>query len=609
MTEYKVELRGISKTYPGSDKKANSGISLGLGKGEILCIAGENGAGKTTLMKILSGMEAPSAGEIFIDGNAVTIGSPLNAQRMGIGMVHQHFMLFPEYTVAENIVMGMEPRKRGIFFDGDAARAIAARLIDAHHFSIDPGATVRSLSIGEMQQVEVCRLLHRNADIIILDEPSSVLTEHETAALFSTLQTLASAGKSMFLITHKLHEIKHISDRVAVLRHGELVGICNTKDTSEYEISNLMLGNVTLPITVDPLLPEDARRGGQRGDGKKFLGLPAGGDDGETLKTWRTENAARQEEHDTHDSFRNHSVFHRLQKDGQRLRRRHPPDFCHPRAAPPAGHLQESPGSAVIAFNNVTVLKHGQKQPLLDNISFGVRGGEILGFAGVGGNGLGVIEAVLGGFLHPSAGTITHNGRDISRLNIRRLRGQGLAYVPADRQRVGSALGATVDENIIVDRRREFSRMGFLDRGAMGKFSASLMQRYNIAAQGGTYAAALSGGNLQKLILARETEQFRDYFVFSEPTWGLDIAASSFVQGEIAALREKGAAIILISTNLDEVLALAGRIIVMYRGRAFAEFSNGPADCAASIKEKIGNCMQGLVPSAALQATAGTVQP
>jgi len=509
--DYAVELRGISKIYPGGTKKANNDISLGIRRGEILCIAGENGAGKTTLMKILSGLEAPSAGEIFINGNAVATGSPRGESR--VGMVHQHFMLFPEYTVAENIVMGMEPRKWGVFFDGAKARAQAAKIIEAHHFSVAPDSPVRTLTVGEMQQVEICRLLYRNADIIILDEPSAVLAEQEVDALFKTLKALAADGKSLFLITHKLKEIKRISDRVAVLRRGELVGICDTKGTDEYEISRMMLGG-------------EANMPGAK--------VP---------KT--------------------------------------------------ANNNSRAMGEPVIAFDNVTVLRRGQKQPLLDGVSFAVRPGEIVGFAGVGGNGLGVLEAVLGGFLHPSAGTVTHNGKDISRLNVRRLRKQGLAYVPADRLRVGSALSATVDENMLIDRRREFTRMGFLAGKAIKKFTAGLVGRYNIAGAGkSTHAASLSGGNLQKLILAREIDQFRDYFVFSEPTWGLDIAASAFVWDEISGLREKGAAIILISTNLDEILALANRVIVMYRGGVAAEFLNDTP--SASLKEKIGNCMQGL---------------
>jgi simple sugar transport system ATP-binding protein len=510
VSDYAVELRGISKIHAGSSKKANNDISLGVRKGEIVCIAGENGAGKTTLMKILNGLEAPTAGEICINGNTVTIDSPLAAQKLGIGMVHQHFMLFPEYTVAENMVMGVEPRKWGLFFDHARARADAAKVINAHHFSITPDRLVQDLSVGEMQQVEICRLLHRSADIIILDEPTSVLTEAETAALFKTFKALALAGRSLFLITHKLQEIKSIADRVAVLRRGELVGILNKNEIDEYAISKMMIGS----------------------DNKADF----------SQKRIRTKI--------------NTSTYN----------------------------------EPVITFNDVTVLRRRQKRPLLDKVSFAVRPGEIAGFAGVGGNGLGVLEAVLGGFLHPSAGKITHNGKDISNLNIRRLRNQGLAYVPANRMKVGSALGATVNENIIVDRRDELSRMGFFDNNAINNFSAGLIGRYNIEMAAGTLSvAALSGGNLQKLILAREIDQFRDYFVFSEPTWGLDIAASGFVWDEIAALREKGAAIILISTNIDEIIDLADRIMVMYRGKIAAEFNRDDVS-----KEKIGDCMQGL---------------
>ena len=518
MSDYAVELCGISKIYAGGSKKANNNISLGVRKGEIVCIAGENGAGKTTLMKILNGLEAPTAGEVFINGNAVTIDSPLAAQKLGIGMVHQHFMLFPEYTVAENMVMGVEPRKWGLFFDRARARTDAARVINAHHFSITPDRLVQDLSVGEMQQVEICRLLHRNADIIILDEPTSVLTEAETAALFKTLKALALAGRSLFLITHKLQEIKHIADRVAVLRRGELVGILNKNEIDEYAVSKLMIGS----------------------------------------------------------------------ENPKNLTRRHG-GHIEPLVRGHGEYIEEN-SESVIAFNDVTVLRRGQKRPLLDKVSFTVKPGEIVGFAGVGGNGLGVLEAVLGGFLHPSAGKITHNGKDISNLNIRRLRNQGLAYVPANRMKVGSALTATVNENIIVDRRDELSRIGFFDNNTINNFSAGLIGRYNIEMAAGTHsAAALSGGNLQKLILAREIDQFRDYFVFSEPTWGLDIAASGFVWDEIAALREKGAAIILISTNIDEIIDLADRIMVMYRGSIAAEFNRDNVS-----KEKIGDCMQGL---------------
>jgi len=522
---FAAELRNISKTYAGSGKRANNNISLGLRRGEILCIAGENGAGKTTLMKILCGLEKQDAGGIFINGGQVFIDSPRDAQEYGIGMVHQHFMLFPEFTAAENIVMGMEPRKWGIFFDKAQANTAAAALIQEHHFSVSAEKPVQSLSVGEKQQVEICRLLYRNAEIIILDEPTSVLTDHETASFFTTLRALAKAGKSLVLITHKLHEIKQISDRVAVLRRGELVDILDTAEIDEHEIARLMMGSAS-------------------GDAP---GNPAASAETGT-------NAAE----DT---------------------------------------KQQEP---VIVFDSVTVMRHGQRQALLDKVSFNIYAGEILGFAGVGGNGLGVLEAVLGGFLHPVSGKILHRGHDISQLNIRRLRNRGLAFVPADRLGVGSAPAASIAENFIVDRRGEFTRMGFLDSRAIKDFTARLIRHYNIvqpdflrAGSGrADNAASLSGGNLQKLILAREIDQFRDYIVFSEPCWGLDFASSAFVRAEISALREKGAAIALISTNLDEILELADRIIVMYRGTIAGVFTNN----TASIKEKIGACMQGLNP-------------
>jgi simple sugar transport system ATP-binding protein len=432
-------------------------------------------------------------------------------------MVHQHFMLFPEYTAAENIVMGNEPRKAGIFFNRKAAEKAAAEVITAHNFSIVADRPVHTMSVGEMQQVEICRLLLQNADIIIMDEPTAVLTENETAALFKTLKELAAAGKSLFIITHKLREIKLIADRVAVLRDGELKGVYRTGEIDEYEISKLMTGSETVQTNFS-----------KRNNTKTML------------------------------------------------------------------EISQTP---VIVFDNVTVRRQGQKLPLLDRLSFTVRPGEILGFTGVGGNGLGVLEAVLGGFLHPAEGKITHTGKNISRLNMRRLRNQGLAFVPSDRLRVGTAPSATINENIIINRRSEFIRMGFLNKKLIREYSEKLIRRYNITGTFGTkYAAALSGGNLQKLVLAREINQIKDYIVFSEPTWGLDYAAGNFVRAEIAALREKGIAVILISTNPDEILSLADTIIVMFRGTAAGVFTNSGKTDTARLKEKIGNCMQGLLP-------------
>jgi general nucleoside transport system ATP-binding protein len=503
-----VELRNISKTYQDSAKKVNNNISLRLQKGEILCIAGENGAGKTTLMKILCGLETPDAGDIFVNGKKESINSPLDAKKLGIGMVHQHFMLFPEYTVAENIAMGAEPKKFMFFLDDKKVRQNAEKILDTHNFAVKSAQIVNELSQGQMQQVEICRALANNARIIILDEPTAILTEQETVSLFKTLKELVSKGISLILITHKLREIKQICDRVAVLRKGELVGVRGAADIDEYEIARMMMGN--------------------------------------------NYSAAENEK--------------KPEKTG-------------------------SDGEAVIVFDSVTVKKRGQKRPLLENVTFQAKKGEILGFAGVGGNGLGVIEAVLGGFLHPSRGKILHNGKDISALDSRALRKQGLSYVPADRLRVGSARDALIEENLIINRRGEFSKGKVINKKAVREFAQRLADCYGVeGAKVNEKAAFLSGGNLQKLILAREINLLCDYIVFSEPAWGLDIASSNFIYKEINELRKKDAAVILISTNLDEIISLSDRIAVMYRGKIAGIFENE----GESVKKLIGDSMQGI---------------
>jgi len=471
-----VELHNISKQFPGRSHKANNNISLSLRKGEILCIAGENGAGKTTLMRILTGLEKHDCGKIIKNGS--------------IGMVHQHFMLFPEYTAAENIVIGSEPLKYGIFFNKKKAFNLADEIIKENNFSIKANTLVKELTLGEMQQVEICRILYHNADIIIMDEPTSILTENESKSLFKTLKKLSKDGKSIILITHKLNEIKEISDRVAVLGKGELIGVRNTSEIDLYEISRMMIGEEI-------------------------------------------------------------NFYSRTFTENKKT---------------------EKP---VIGFDNVTVIRHGQKRPLLEDVSFSVFPGEILGFAGVGGNGLGVIEAVLGGFLHPAQGKILHNGKDITGLSIRKLRNQGLAYVPADRKRVGSASEATIGENIKIT-------------GA----SSDIFKKYNIDIPSiNAKAMTLSGGNLQKLILAREISCIKDYIVFSEPSWGLDAVSSQFIIKEIEELRKNKKAIILISTNLDDIITLSDRIIVMYKGRVACTINN---DGTGEVKGRIGEYMQGL---------------
>jgi simple sugar transport system ATP-binding protein len=518
-----VEMRNISKLYRDTGRWANRGVNLELRRGEILSLAGENGAGKSTLMKILYGLVEATEGEILINGRTEKIHSPLDANRLGIGMVHQHFMLFPEFTVAQNVVMGIEPRKAFLFYDFAKAEEKVDAVIRAHRFSVDARTPVVSLTVGQMQQVEILKLLYRNADIFILDEPTAVLAGEEIASIFNTFRMLAEAGKSLILITHKPGEIKQISDRTVILRKGEVAAVLRTGGVDERELSRLLMG-------------EHARD---------------------------TPNVT-------------------------------------PRKEAPSGEGRKTGRVPVLAFDGVTVLRHGQKRPVLDNVSFTVHSGEVLGFAGVGGNGLGTLEAVLGGFLPVTRGRILHRGRDISALKTRALRKLGLAYVPGDRLSVGAAPAATVAENMMVNRRHDFFPRGFLNSRTLGRFTGELIERYGIDGKAGEPIRSLSGGNIQKLILAREIDQYRDYVVFSEPTWGLDVSASRYVYGQLESLRGRGAAVILISSNLDEVLFNADRVLVFCRGAVAAEIPNplagqeGEAGSRSRLKEEIGSFMLGL---------------
>ena len=511
---------------------ANLDVSLDLRAGEILCLAGENGAGKSTLMKILYGLEQPTAGTILVNGTAVKIASPLDAGKLGIGMVHQHFMLFPEYTVAENIVMGAEPRRFKLFYDFDGAAARAAAVIGRHGFNLDVRAPAGSLTVGEMQQVEILKLLYRDCRILILDEPTAALADQEIQSLFETLKSLARAGKSLVLITHKLGEIKRVSNRVAVMREGKIEGVWDSGQIDEYAISRIMTGAGTIA-----------------GNGVAVTGSK---NDDRKIAEGADVSAAR-----------------------------------------------EKPA---LVFENVTVRRRGRSRPVLDAVHFAVYAGEIVGFAGMGGNGLGTLEAVLGGFLPVTAGKIYHRGEDITRLNTRALRSRGLAYVPADRLSVGSAGGASLADNLVINRRAALSPAGIFTPGKVNAFTDSLIARFRIAGKREHTLRSLSGGNIQKLILAREMEQFQDYIVFSEPAWGLDFSARRFVYEQIALLRARGAAIIIISSNIDELLSAADRIIVFYRGKSSPEIPN-PAESReneayrAARKAEIGARMLGLSPA------------
>ena len=498
-----LEMHGITKLYPTSGVLANDAVDLSVEENEIHAVIGENGAGKSTLMKLVYGLEQPDAGEIHFRSEKVEIRDPLAATRLGIGMVHQHFKLVPDFTVAENVVLGSEPRKRGLLMDRRTAVKDVNKVIEEHGFSIDPKRKVKDLTVGQMQQVEIVKMLYRNAELLILDEPTSVLTEQEIERLFETLGNLLERGKTIILITHKLDEVTRMSHRVTVMRGGKVVAVRDTRDVDKRELSRLMVGK-------DILL--EVNRGPK------------------------------------------------------------------PRGEP------------VLELKDISISCRGQERPLLDRINLQVHSGELVGIAGVGGNGLAEIEDVIGGLRRPTSGRMFLYGQDVTSLGPGQLRDVGLAYVPADRLHRGASLPSSVRENCIVTRHHDFLRAGVLQRRGIREFTKRLIDHFSIDAGEGMPAGNLSGGNIQKMILARELASQSDFILFSEPTWGLDIASSQFVYEKMLEMRGRGAGVLLISSNLDEILALADAILVLYRGRVVGRMEN----TERLSKEVIGEYMLGL---------------
>ena len=448
-------MRDITKIYRETGLRANDKVSLKVDKREIHAIIGENGAGKTTLMKILYGLEPPDEGRIFLKGEQVDIVNPLAANKLGIGMVHQHFTLIPDFTVAENVVLGIEPLRRKMFFDRETALEDVGGVIEEHDFHIDPRTRVRDLTVGQMQQVEIIKMLYRRVDLLILDEPTSVLTEQEIYKLFENLKRLVGMGKTCILITHKLDEVMEISNRVTVMRKGKVVAERNTGDVDSKELSRLMVGKSVL--------------------------------------------------------------FDFEKKDRDR-------------------------GKSIVELRDVTLLKKGQERPLLDRLNLKIHSGEIVGIAGVGGNGLGELEDVITGLRRIHRGSISHDGKDVTNIGAIALRETGLAYVPADRLFRGSSLQSTMRENMIVTNPRKFLKAGFFSNKKIQDFAKNLTEQFSIDGSPDVPIGMLSGGNIQKVILARELAGKTDFIVFSEPTWGLDVASAEFIYSKILEIREAGAA-------------------------------------------------------------------
>ncbi len=493
-----VRLEEISKAFPGV--LANDRVTLEVTAGEIHALVGENGAGKTTLMRILCGLERPDGGRIYWQGRPVEISSPQEAIRLGIGMVHQRFQLVPSLTVAENVALGREPR-RGPVFDRSRAAVEVQDLAVRTGLRVDPRATVADLSVGVQQRVEILRVLLRRPRLLILDEPTTVLTPQETTDLFAVLRRLAAEGTTILFITHKLPEVFAISSRVTVLRRGRVVGTLRTAEAAPEALARMIVGEA----------------------------LPA-------------------------------------RRDAR----------------------EEPPGVPVLRVENLRV-RDDRGAQVLDGVTLEVRRGEILGVAGVEGNGQKELVEVIAGVRPLETGRVLLGEDDVTFAPVRARRAAGLAVIPEDRYLQGVSLPMTVEENLLATRYPSFVRRGLLEAGRIRSWALAVMGQFDIRAPHPAAAArTLSGGNLQRVVVARELASAPVVLVASHPSRGLDLAATRFVHDQLRALRDRGGGVLLVSADLDEILELADRIAVIFAGRIVAHL---PA--AGASRERLGLLMAG----------------
>jgi simple sugar transport system ATP-binding protein len=503
MTEAVLEMRNITKVYPNG-VVANRDVNFSLVEGEIHALAGENGAGKSTLMKILFGMEDPSEGEIYLRGEKIRFHSPQNAIAAGIGMVHQHFMLVPSFTVAENMILGMEPKK-GVMLNLREAVRITEECAKKYNLHVDPLAKVEHLSVGMKQKVEILKALVRGARILVLDEPTAVLTPQETAELFEELKMLKQNGHTIVFISHKLKEVKAICDRITIMRSGRTEGVFAIDEVSEQDITRLMVGR---------------------------------------------------------------DVVLKYEKD------------------------ERTYGRPVLRVNGLTVTG-AQSKPDLNNVRFSVREGEILGVAGVEGNGQSqLVEAIMGRTAGVS-GAVEVDGMEITRLDIERIRSRGVAYIPEDRMRQGAAGSASILDNLVSTRykQNDWNVGPLLNRKKMWKLSESLIEAFKVKASGPAQPIGmLSGGNMQKVVVARESDANPRVLIAEQPTRGVDVGAAQIIHRKMLDLRRDGCAILLLSADLNEVLELSDTLIVMYEGEIVAYFEN-PSELS---EQQLGLYMLGM---------------
>ena len=480
----KLELRGITKRFPGV--VANDDVNLTISTGEVLALVGENGAGKSTLMNVLYGLYKADEGEILIDDSAVRFTSPADAISAGIGMVHQHFMLVPVFTVAENVVLGIEPTKRFGALDIDKARQLVREVSDRYNLDLDPDAVVEDLPVGVRQRVEIVKVLMRDAKIVVFDEPTAVLTPSEIIEFFSIVRTLIAAGKGVVFITHKLKEALTIADRINVLRRGKVVGAADPKTATESQIAEMMVGRA-VQLTVN----------------KK--------------------NA--------------------------------------------------TPGDAVLSVQSLSVVDPDGRK-VVDEVSFVVHAGEIVGVAGVQGNGQTELVETLSGLRRLNSGQITLDGKDVTHSSPRDLHTSGMGHIPEDRQLQGLITGMSITENLVLTRYHDdkFSDGVKMKWSKAKEIAKELVANYDIrTSDPEQLASTLSGGNQQKVIVARELSRDIRLVLAAQPTRGIDVGSIEYIHEQIVKERDSGTAVLIVSTELDEVMALSDRVLVMYRGKIVAE--------------------------------------
>ena len=487
LSEYIIDMLNITKEFPGI--VANDDITLQLRRGEIHALLGENGAGKSTLMSVLFGLYHPEKGEIRKNGEVVHIKDPNDANALGIGMVHQHFKLVEVFSVLDNIILGVEPAKGPFgYLQKEEARKKVVELSERYGLMVDPDAMVEDITVGMQQRTEILKMLYRDNEVLIFDEPTAVLTPQEIDELMKIMKGLTAEGKSILFITHKLDEIKAVADRCTVLRKGKCIGTVDVATTSKEELSEMMVGRkVQLLVDKKP--------------------------------------------------------YH--------------------------------PGESVLTVQNLTVRGKRHAKPLVNNVSFNVHRGEIVCIAGIDGNGQSDLVYALTGLAKAESGKIFVNNRDVTHLSVRERNNVGISHIPEDRHKHGLVLDYTLENNLVLKRynQKPFAKRGFLNFQEIRRYADRLIEKFDVRSGQGaqTVTRSMSGGNQQKAIIAREIDLGNDLLIAVQPTRGLDVGAIEYIRKELMAQRDAGKAVLLVSLELDEVLEVPDRILVMYEGAIVGE--------------------------------------